>query len=257
MGKHLLKYSGVVPLDCDVKNPLAIERAIKYTKPDLVVHLAGRSDVNYCQQPENERDIFLTNVRGTCHVAEAVERYGCGMVFLSSDHVFSGKKWWGKYEEGDKVNPINQYGMTKIMGEGFQKIFKNIKIVRTSYLFDAERLKPHKILKAYPTFIKRGFLYLPHFAALLYAYCLKFDEQPEILHLSGSEIVSWYRFMRDLSKAYGLSGDVVEPRKKEWANDFAPRGKRLGLDISLSQKLGFGHFSYLDGLKEMATYENV
>lgn len=255
VGRHLLRRDNVVPLECDITNSLEIERAIKYTKPDIVVHLAEKSDVDYCEKKENEGTAILSNVRGTCYIAEAVERYGCGMVLLSSDHVFNGKKWWGRYKENDKLNPVNYYGITKVAAEAFSGIYDHFKIVRASYLFDSDRMGTHKAFlpAAYPSFIKRSFLYIPHFVNLLYEYCQRFDEQPNILHLSGSRTVSWQQFMRDFALMCNYDADNIVPSKEELKDNFAPRGRNLGLDISLSRKLGFvDEYSYLDGLREMA-----
>lgn len=252
VGKVFLSNPNVVPLDCDITNPLEIQRAIKYTKPDLVVHLASRSDVDYCEKKENEGDVIQINFLGTNQVAEQVEKYGCGMVMISSDHVFSGKRWIGKYHEKDTPQSINFYGMTKIAAEGLQSVYDNFKIVRTSSLFDDARiaLERGKMGKTdYPVFLRRSFLYLPHFSKLLYEYCLRFDEMPDILHLAGTDSLSYYEFMSDVADVLKLDFHVM-PRRKE-QSEFAPRGHNLGLDVSLAIRLGFHKYSYLDGIREM------
>lgn len=253
VGKSFVLFPNVFPLDCDITNPLQIQHAIKYVKPDLVVHLAAKSDVDYCEMKSNEIDVIDVNFLGVANVAEQVEKYGCGMVLLSSDHVFSGKKWFGKYSEKDKPSPINFYGMSKTAAEGLKSVYDNFKVVRTSTLFNPQRifLEIKKMEETnYPVFMKRSFIYLSHFCNLLYDYCQRFEDMPKILHLAGVDSVSYYEFMSDLADHWNISGEV-KPRRKELPETFAPRGHNLGLDVSLAIKLGFHRYSYLDGIREI------
>lgn len=256
VGKLLAPY-GVVDLGCDVTNPLEIRHSIKYTKPDIILHLASKSDVDWCEKKENEDVAIEVNFWGTNHVVTEAYQYGCPVVLMSSDHVFDGKKWWGKYKEGDARSPINFYGMTKTSAEGIQSTVPNMKIVRTSYLFDRYRLDtPISGLKRgyaaeYPNFIKRSFMYAPHFARSLWSYLSSYDSMPDILHISGNSVVSWYQFMSMIAHRFGISTKHVISRNKDLQNGYAPRGYRLGLDISLSKKLGLPQFDYIDGIESM------
>jgi len=250
VGKILVEKYGAIPLDCDVTLPDEVEKAIGVAKPDIVVHLAAITDVDYCEK--NQKVAMKVNFNGTNNVVMSVLRHNIGMVILSSDHVFDGKK--GNYKEdyrfidfglfGKKYhNPVSYYGLTKLACEGY-KFNKNVKVVRTSYLFDKERLK---LEKDYPTFIYRSFMYLPHFVESLATYTDRFDEMSPILHLSGSKIVSWYEFAKI---ALGTPA-WIKPRSKE-LDGFAPRPFRGGLNIDLSKRLGFKQYSYMDGAKEMS-----
>jgi dTDP-4-dehydrorhamnose reductase len=102
----------------------------------------------------------------------------------------------------------------------------------------------------YPTFIKRSFMYLPHFIENLYRYILNITEMPSILHLSGSDTVSWYEFMKNLADVYRIDNQLVIRRKSD-SSEFAPRPYNGGLNINLSKKLGFPQHSYLEGLEAM------
>lgn len=258
IGSYLSKL-GVIDLGCDVTNNLQIQRSLKYYKPDVIVYLASKSDVDWCEKRENEQRAIDVNFSGVAKMCGFEgEQYPHQVVLISSDHVFPGGFWSGKYKENDARNPLNFYGTTKVAAEGLTSIYSNLKIVRTSFLFDENRLMfdlgemDRGIPQEFPTFIRRTFMYLPHFALSLINYLKRIDEMPEILHLSGSESVSWYEFELDLAKAYGYSENLVFPRKKDLQNGFAPRGKNLGLNTSLAMKLGFHKYSYLDGLLDMA-----
>ena len=250
-----MRYGEVVPLACDVRNLKEVDLAVRSTKVDIIVHLASISDVDVCEKKENEKRVKDINVIGTFHVAEVAEMYGCGMVLMSTAQVFDGK--WGNYKENSKPNPKNFYGLTKLAAEGLREVFPFMKVVRTSYLFDHERIFKHLYpLRAgqsysYPTFIERSFMYLPHFAEAFYQYLLRFDEMPNILHISGSRTVSWYEFIVDMAKEYCLDESLVGPRNKELDMDVAPRPYKAGLNVNLSKKLGLLQYGHLEGLQEM------
>jgi len=258
VGRLLAPY-GVVDLGCDVTNPIEVQRSIRQHKPDIIVHLACHSDVNWC---EKNVDVSIkVNFVGASNVATDADRYGIPVVILSSDHVFDGKKWWGKYKENDSLNPLNMYGMTKTSAEGLQGVFDNIKVVRTSYLFDYPRVSgeitlmkhtaSHKEYSLYPSFLKRSFMYAPHFVESLWYYLSNLDKMPNILHISGNVIASWHQFMSMLANKCGLDMARILPRKNDEENGYAPRGHRLGLDVSLSAKLRLPQFDYLDGINQM------
>lgn len=257
VGSYLLSTypNSFVPLECDVVDMTDVGRAINDVRPDLILHLASKSDVDFCEHPSNQEIVIATNVRGTFNVLTEAEKCGKEVVLLSSSYVFKGDKWFGKYKENEHCDPVNFYGFSKQGAESFQQLFDNMKIVRTSYLFDDDRLAP--IISAYhngqtqnfPTFINRSFMWLPHFASQLVPYLLQYEDMPNILHLAGSESPSWYDFVRDLFYCAGYDTNKVLPRKQE-EDGHAPRGNNLGLSVSLSNKLGFPQFSYMDGIRK-------
>lgn len=255
VGQELLKYGEVFPLACDVQDTSTIDLAVRNTKPDIIVHLASISDVDICEAKENEARVKGVNVVGTFNVAEVAEKYGCQMVLMSSAHVFDGK--WGNYKEKNKPHPKNFYGLTKMAAEGFREIFPFMKVVRTSYLFDHERVFKHlyplkvKHSYEYPTFIERSFMFLPHFAEAFYFYLLNYERMPNILHISGSDTVSWYEFIRDMASIYRLDSSLVLPRKHEIEMNVAPRPYKAGLNTRLSKKLDLPQYGYREGLLEM------
>lgn len=256
IGRELLKYPDTLPLVCDVTRPQEVEMAIKSVKPDVVVHLASVSEVDVCEKPANEKWITNVNVGGTANVAGACLDRGIDMVLLSTAQVFSGRGW-ASYRENDKPNPINSYGWSKWGAEILQNPYPNIKIVRTSYLFDMERLGERidslrrGNYQEYPTFIVRSFMYLPHFVNSLYAY-LKLDNLQNILHISGTKSVSWYGFMRCMAREFVIPEDWVIARKKDLKDEFAPRPYKAGLNVEFSRRLNLPQYSYEDGIREMA-----
>lgn len=258
VGQRLLKM-GAIPLDCDVTDLSSVERAIDQVKPDVICHLAALGDVDWCERPENKEQVIKVNLRGTFHVSNAARERKITVVLLSTDHVFDGKH--GPYRETDHPkNPVNFYGMSKMAAEALREVFPNLKIVRTSYLFNWERLIQEFPIKMeysrpVPTFLHRSFMYEGHFAQSLFTYLLRFDMMPPILHISGSQTISWYDFALAVASVWGVSKASIIPRKKEWKigpNDAAsaPRPKKAGLQTKLSAKF-LKQYSCIEGLMEI------
>lgn len=254
VGQELLKWEGVFPLEGDIRKPDEIKMAIRSVQPDVVIHLASISDVDVCEDPKNKNLVIDTNLKGTYNVADAAEGYGCGVVLLSTDHVFDGI--WGNYKEESKPSPKNFYGHSKMVAEALRATFLNLKVVRTSYLFTNTRLSPMigKLVAGetqnYPLFIYRSFMWLPHFVGSLLDYVHRFDEMPNVLHLAGSQSVSYFAFMKDIARVHDLDPKLVLPRITDDPG-MAPRPYKAGLNVAMSARLGFQQYSYLDGLREM------
>lgn len=250
LGRYLLKYPEFVGLDCDVTRLEDIENCVSGV--DVVLNLAAKSNVDWCEK--NPQTATHVNLRGTFNVCRAGQLQGIPVVLLSSDHIFGGG--WGKNREKDKGNPLNHYGFTKFSAESLRSVFDNLKIIRTSYLFDRERLNYplsslwSNVPEKYPTFITRTFLYYSHFAMTLCQYFREFDRMPRILHISGSKSVSWYGLMKDIASQAGMDLNLIMPIRKENPG-YTHRPLSGGLNTGLSKKLGLPQFRYLDGIHQM------
>jgi dTDP-4-dehydrorhamnose reductase len=101
--------------------------------PDVVFHLAARTDVDGCE--DDLAGATAVNFQGTWAVALGVEELSRKMVYVSTDYVFDGKSD-RPYRENDTVNPLSVYGRTKLMGENaIRRSCRHHFIVRTSWLY--------------------------------------------------------------------------------------------------------------------------
>ena len=245
VGKELREY-GVLPLSGDVTNPLDLLDTVLQEKPDIIVHMASISDVEFCERPENQEKVISTNLVGTVNVLNVAEEVGAKVVLLSTDHVFGGgvnRTRRGPYLETDTPTPVNFYGCSKFAAEALQEAYDNLYVVRTSYLFDKKRLglDTDLCVETYqPDFIYRSFMYLPHFVSNLYMYLSNLSDMPKLMHISGSMTVSWYGFMKAIISK-------VHPRKKE-IGLFAPRPYMSGLRTKYNL---LPTYSFLDGINAM------
>lgn len=256
IGQMLLKR-GCLPLDCDVTSPKSIRTAITKAKDiHLIVHLASRSDPVWCEKKENIDEVINVNLHGTFNVCSAAMDEKIGVALLSTDHVFDGRR--GPYRETyTKIVPVNVYGMSKFAAEGVVQSFTNAKTVRTSFLFDNDRLQRCGFLPFdQPTFMKRSFMHYEHFVRAFMVYLDKFYAMPNLLHIAGSQTVSWYKFIKDANEILGYSYSI-RPRRSELINtDFVSRPYKAGLNTSLGKKLGIPQYSYIDGIR-WTVHENL
>jgi dTDP-4-dehydrorhamnose reductase len=115
-----------------------MRRRIDAARPDLVILAAAWTDVDGCAR---DPDLALArNGRAPGIVAEACVAVGAGLVLVSSNEVFDGKRTDGRgYREDDPIGPRNPYGSSKLAGERLvQAAFTGrpgLWVVRTSWLF--------------------------------------------------------------------------------------------------------------------------
>jgi len=81
-------------------------------KYDLAIHLAAKSDTDFCKKNKNEAT--ENNVELTKRVCNSAEK----VILMSTDLVFKGDLKLGEsYKETDIPNSINFYGQTKVESE--------------------------------------------------------------------------------------------------------------------------------------------
>ena len=99
----------------DITREAVVAEAVAGYKPDVVINCAA---YNLVDQAEEEHEKALAvNALGAKHLAQAAARHKAILVHFGSDYVFDGMKESGLYTEEDQVNPLNEYGKSKLAGE--------------------------------------------------------------------------------------------------------------------------------------------
>lgn len=96
----------------DIRNRQRLEHVLDGA--DLVIHLAAMSDVDDCE--ENADLAYEVNVQGTQNVAWVCHRAGAGLIFPFSMAVLGEPQEFPVTAEL-KREPLNWYGLTKLLGE--------------------------------------------------------------------------------------------------------------------------------------------
>ncbi|MEM1541423.1 MAG: dTDP-4-dehydrorhamnose reductase [Ignisphaera sp.] len=123
----------VLRIKLDFVNDLdKIAEIFNEVKPDVVIHTAALGDVDKCET--DKRLAWRINVEATHAIAKKVGKFGSYILYLSTDYVFDGEK--GMYREEDVPNPINFYGLTKLVAENIvNSATHNYSIIRTSHIY--------------------------------------------------------------------------------------------------------------------------
>lgn len=189
---------------------------INWADPDLIIHCAAITDMDYCQNnPEEAFDINAHSVSRILNVGHRAR-----IIFISSDAVFGNEP--SLPNEENETAPISIYGMSKQQGEryiiaaglphcsvrttivGYQPIQE-----RTSFVDFV--LRSYEMGKTISLFEDNIFTPISvwDFAAELEWICN--NETPSLLNVAGSEPVSKYRFGLQLLTTMGFSTEKVTP----------------------------------------------
>ena len=120
--------------DMDITNREQVMKIVKAYKPDVIFHCAAWTAVDKAE--ELKEDCYKANAEGTKNLADASLEVGAKIVYMSTDYVFDGTKDLSEtYNEEDKPNPQNVYGVTKFEGEEAVRKNPNHFITRISWVF--------------------------------------------------------------------------------------------------------------------------
>jgi dTDP-4-dehydrorhamnose reductase len=106
---------------CDFNNEKSFLRLLNKVKPKIVINTISNINVEECEK--NFERCFKDNIL-TAHIISKI----CGekkikQIYISTDQVYSSKG----YSKEENVNPINNYGKSKIIEENF--VLKNKGVV--------------------------------------------------------------------------------------------------------------------------------
>jgi dTDP-4-dehydrorhamnose reductase len=234
LGVELLDVLGrdhdVVGLDLpelDITTPEAT-RGIAGARPAWVVHAAAWTDVDGCER--DPARALLVNGEGTRRVAEACRAVGAGLVYLSTDYVFDGRKG-APYLETDPVSPLSVYARSKVAGEeAVRAAAPRWAIVRTAWLFGASgknfvKTIVEKAAAGGPLRVVDDQVGSPTYARDLAEAIgqLVSRDLTGTYHVTNSGSCSWCAFTRAIVEEVGLAHVAVTPMTTAELGRPAPR----------------------------------
>ena len=123
-----------------------IKKSLKFFSPKIIINLAS---FNQVELAENDPKTFIINTDAVKKIAEYSYDNNCLLIHISSDYVFDGQKKY--YQEDDACNPLNNYGLSKLLGEeAIIRVSPQFIILRTSWLYshyDTENNFLNKVLE--------------------------------------------------------------------------------------------------------------
>lgn len=215
LGKHLSKeFPGALKPtheDLDITSYKSVLSYVKRNKPDTVFHGAAWVDVRGCEMDHEKA--WKVNVEGAMNVVKAIMEVSrdCYFIYPSTACVFRGDR--GGYTEDDTPNPINFYGLTKLIGEYIANRLPNSLILRTDFVDRAKWRYEGAFVDRYSTSV---------FADTLARGIRKLIEERKmgLIHLAGKRRISHY----DLAK---ITTPDVKPIKLSSMDIPLPRDQSL------------------------------
>jgi UDP-glucose 4-epimerase len=112
---HKAAAGGADLEEVDIEDAASIAGCCKRFKPQACVHFAARSLVG--ESMERPLDYFMSNFGGSIILARALVDAGCEMMVFSSTAAVYGAAETAPIVESDPTEPINPYGLSKLMVE--------------------------------------------------------------------------------------------------------------------------------------------
>jgi dTDP-4-dehydrorhamnose reductase len=228
-------------------------------EPNIVIHTASETNVDKCETEKEQA--WKINAEGTRNIAKACQKVHAKLVYISTDYVFDGEK--GFYDEEDKPNPVNYYGLTKLEGEKqVIKHCKNYAILRTSVLYGWHPWKQNfttwiinQLKQGKETTVVNDHYNTPTWAGNLAEIAIEVAEKNlrGLYHASGRERISRYEFAKQIARTFNLDADLVKPVKMSQLTAWiAKRPKDSSLNTGKIQKqLKTKPLNITEGLNKM------
>jgi len=207
-----------------------IYKVFKEIKPDIVIHLAALTDVDFCER--NPEKAFNINSEGTKNIVEISENFKSFIIYLSTDFVFDGEKGT-PYNENDIPNPINVYGKSKLIGEEFVKRYKKSLIIRTSRIFGKNGKSfgcklPYIMKEKKEIFLTNDIINSPTYAFDLSDCIIKLIEKDfyGIINVCNDGWCSWYEFGLKMKNILNSDIEIKNISFDEFSKIFNVSAKR-------------------------------
>lgn len=248
-----IDYTATDSKELDITDKVAVETFFDKNTPKYVYHCAAFTAVDAAEEEPGKSLNQKVNVQGTKNVAEAAEKIGATLIYISTDYVFDGNNE-EMYTENDRPNPKNEYGRAKLEGEeAVANIMSKYYIIRTSWVFGKygknfvytmlNLAKTHNELTVVndqvgrPTWTKT--------LADFMLYAVQNNIPYGLYQLSNDDECSWYEFASEILK----DADVkVSPVTSKEFPQKAYRPKNSVMDLSKTKSNGFNIISWKEAL---------
>lgn len=222
-----MDFAAFTSKELDITNEEEVKSTINQIRPNVIVNCAAYTKVDDAEDfPEKAEAI---NAKAVKFLAEICAKKNIKLVHYSTDYVFKGDELDkallpNGYAEDHKVDPINEYGRTKWLGEkaiiesGCTFLLIRISwlcgiyghnFVKTMLKLGAENEELNIVSDQYgsPTFTDE---------LVSISHQLLVRKQEGIFHVSSEGITNWSNFAKQIFLFSGLDVKVNEVSSKEF-----------------------------------------
>ena len=224
-----------IPFKIDILDKYEIQAALNFYKPHLIIHCAGLTNVDRCEQ---EPDLaYKLNGESVREAASYSKTNDSQFVYISTDHLFSGNESF--YTESNPISPLNVYAKSKLFGENIA-LEENEKslIIRTNFFGRGLawrqsltdwlwfNLKQNKEIKAFED---------SFFSPIAIPKLIQFTEDlislqaSGIFNVCGGERINKFNFAKKFANYFSLNENLIIPSLVSSADLQAPRPKDMSL----------------------------
>ncbi len=244
--KNAPQNKKISSIKMDLSDPREIKEVLKKTKPQIIIHAAAATDIEWCEK--NPKEAFSINSFATEIISKEADSLKAKVIYISTDFVFDGEK--GNYNEEDMPNPLNVYGKTKLMGEEAVLKYTNNLVIRTN-IYGIDPLPTKQSFASWVISSLRSGkeiltatdqIYNPIFADQLSGYIFELigKNQAGVWNIACLDKVNRYQFASLVSVIFGLDKNLIKQVKlQDLINKFgwkAKRPKDTSLDVSKAGK---------------------
>lgn len=242
-----LKGTRSIKIDSDSSELLSTK--IDNLKPDIVVHTAGLTNVELCEQ--NPQLAKTVNAEFAGNVALACYQQDIPLVHISTDHLFSGDPLMA--DESLPVSAMNIYGKTKALAE--KLVFQNCPkalIIRTnfygwgpSYRSSFSDTIINTLRQGKELNLFDDVFYTPILAEklILTVHELIRIRERGIFNVVGDDRISKYHFGLAVAKQFDLDPKLIRPSKMKEKPELVQRPQDMSLSnnkVTLATGLEIG-----------------
>lgn len=239
---HSIDLPGVEEVNLDLLNLQLTEQTVTAQRPDIVVHCAGLTSVDECEENEDLAKHLHADV--TASLSAVCQKIDAKMVYISTDHLWDGSSSFVR--EDQPCDPINVYARTKYYGElRAAESCEDSLIIRTNFFgtgrpwrkslsdWIIDNLKSGKSIPAFTDsfFTPIDLINLSSILEMMVA-----EKATGVYNLAGRERVSKYDFAHRLASLLGFDVALIKPALITDAKLTAPRPLDMSLDVGKIEK---------------------
>ncbi|MFX0071259.1 MAG: SDR family oxidoreductase [Candidatus Hermodarchaeota archaeon] len=268
-----IKNCNIYQLDKTDKKKTA--QLIKKINPNVIIDCSALHNVDYCETHQEETR--KVNVDAPRYIAEICKKINAHMIYMSTDYVYDGKAL--QFTEESDTNPLNYYGLSKLMGEKeISNTGINYTIFRTSLIFG---WNPHelsgissssgksqnyviwainKLRNGENLNIVNDQYSTPTFVDNLAKALLKIAESETtgLFHIAGKNCLNRYDFTIKIAEIFDLNKELINSTTSDQFKQVAKRPMRCCLDVSKAEKiLNLQFLNIEDALEKMKEQETA
>ena len=220
--KRDIEAVGVDIEEMDITDPVSVDRVIKETAPDAVIHCAAYTAVDAAE--ENEELCRKVNADGPQNIANVCKELDIKMIQISTDYVFGGEgtHFW---KPEDACEPQSVYGRTKYQGElAVRNTLEKYFTVRIAWVFGINGKNFVKTMLNLAKTHDTIRVVNDQFGSPTYTYDLArlladmvVTDKYGVYHATNEGICSWYEFACAIFQEAGISVNVVPVTTAEYA----------------------------------------